>query len=381
MNKVKVIGIDARSPSTGIRRYTQEVVNEILKLDSVYKYVIFLLPEDFEKLKFESSNVKKVLADFKWYSLKEQIGMPRLIRKEKIDLMHFPHFNVPVLYRKKFIVTIHDLILTKFPSVRATTLNPIIYKFKNLAYKFIVKSALKRAEKIIAVSEFTKNDIIEQFGIKKEKIEVTYEGVSKNLASPQPSLSQGEGEKNQDDKEVLFRYNIHKPFFFYTGNAYPHKNLEGLVKIYSKVKEKYKDLSLVFVGKEDYFYKRLKEQTNEEIIFTGFVTDEELTVLYKNALFYIFPSMYEGFGLPPLEAMANGCPVLSSNKSCMPEILGDAVLYFNPENEGEMIEQIKRMVENENLRKDLIQKGYKQVKKYSWEECARKTLEIYSNEL
>jgi len=376
MNNIKIIGIDARSPSTGIRRYTQEVINGILGMDASIgsaqvlknKYVIFLLPNDFEKLEFGNPNVKKVLADFKWYSLKEQIIMPRLIKKENVDLMHFPHFNVPFFYRKKFIVTIHDLILTKFPSVRATTLNPIIYKFKNLAYKFIIKSALRRSEKIIAVSEFTKKDIIEQFGVKNEKIVVTHEGVSEKLKQAE----------KEDDKEVLFRYNIHRPFFFYAGNAYPHKNLEGLIKIYPKIKEKFRDLQLVFVGSEDYFYKRLKKDASEDIIFTDYISDKELAALYRNALFYIFPSLYEGFGLPPLEAMANGCPVVSSDRSSMPEILGDAALYFNSDKEEEIIEAIEKIVNSENLKKELIQKGYEQIKKYSWEECARKTLEIYN---
>lgn len=380
MNGIKTIGIDARAPSTGIRRYTLEVINGVLKLDSNNKYVIFLLKDDFKKLEFGNPNVKKVLADFRWYTLKEQIVMPYLIWKEKIDLMHFPHFNVPVFCTKKFVVTIHDLILTKFPSVRASTLSPLIYKIKNLAYNFIIKTALKRSKKIIAVSEFTKNDIIDQFGINKEKIIVTHESVSERLKQAE----------NLDDKKVLSRYNIHRParhgqsmaggpFFFYAGNAYPHKNLDGLIRIYPKIKEKFKDLQLVLVGKEDYFYERLKKESPKDVIFTGFITDEELAVMYKNALFYIFPSMYEGFGLPPLEAMANGCPVLSSNRSSMPEILGSAALYFDPENDDEIVGQITKIVEDENLRKELIQKGKNQVKKYSWETCARKTLEIYNS--
>ena len=376
-NKQKRIGIDARfyGPlGKGLGRYTKEVTDGVIGLDRKNNYVVFLSSENFQEFNANSRRVKKVLASPRWYSLSEQIIMPYLIWKEKLDLIHFPHFNVPLLCPAKLIVTIHDLILTKHPTERATTLSPFLYKIKNIAYKIVIKSAIRRAKKIIAVSNFTKDDIIKQFKVSQEKIAVTYEGVAKDLSN-----------NNLDNKNnILNNYNIKSPYLLYVGNAYPHKNLEGLIKIFSQINKIYPNISLVLVGKDDYFYLRVKKfaqkliNNKQSIIFPGFVPDDDLALIYKQALAYVFPSLYEGFGLPPLEAMTYGCPVVSSNKSSMPEILGPAALYFNPDNPSEMKAIITRIITEDDLRRDLVNKGYNQVKKYSWNKCARETIEIYN---
>ena len=385
-NKIKRIGIDARfyGPlGKGLGRYIQETVDNVVKIDQTNEYVIFLSPENFDEFISLNGRVKKVLARVRWYTLAEQFVMPWLIFKEKLDLMHFPHFNVPLFTPGKFVVTIHDLILTKFPTMRATTLAPWLYWFKNLSYRFVIWLAVKRAEKIIAVSEYTKKDIIEKFKVRPEKISVIYEGVA-NLASGNDSLFV----KKLDDRKTLLSYNIVDNFILYVGNAYPHKNLETLLKVFLEFHKKYPAIRLVLVGKEDYFYKRLKEEAsdlnlwNEEVpdspvVFAGYVPDAELEILYRQAIFYIFPSLYEGFGLPPLEAMAKGCPVISSDKSCLPEVLGEAALYFNPEDSSDMLIKIERLFNDKNLREVLIKKGYQQIKQYSWWESARQTLEVY----
>ncbi len=403
----KRIGIDARfyGPiGKGLGRYTQEVVDNIIRLDKQNKYVIFLRQENFSKFTVDNPpfnsvqdrRVKKVLIDIKWYSLAEQILMPFYIWRQRLDLMHFPHFNVPIFCPTKFIITIHDLILIRYPTRRASTMGPFLYKIKNWAYRIVIWLAIKRAKKIIAVSKFTKNDVIKQFKVKKDKVQVTYEGVFKSFQNKKDEL---------DDKKVLLRYNIINPFLLYVGNAYPHKNLESLVRVFSRLRQGYggqvkirKDnesensLQLVLVGKKDYFYKRIRNyayqlglwQENNlgtPVIFPGYVPDTQLEVLYKRALAYVFPSFYEGFGLPPLEAMAKGCPVVSSNKTSMPEILEKAAIYFNPDNEKEMQEQIERIIKDKNLRQELINEGYEQVKKYSWQECAKKTLGVYQEVL
>lgn len=389
-NKKKIIGIDARfyGPlGKGLGRYTQEIVDNIINIDSDNEYVVFLGPDNFDEFIIAPTNVgriKKIKINIRWYTLKEQVLLPFYFKKESLDLIHFPHFNVPILTLNKFVVTVHDLILTKFPTVRATTLSPFVYKLKNLAYRLVIWLALKRAQKIITVSEFTKNDIIEQFGVGKEKIMVTYEGVA-NLAKGHDTLFV----KKLDEEGTLERYKIKDNFLLYIGNAYPHKNLEGLVRVFSEVLKKYPDLRLVLVGKSDYFYERVKayakslglyQESNDDspIIFPGYVPDAELEVLFKRALFYIFPSLYEGFGLPPLEAMAKGCPVLSSDKSSMPEILGEAAAYFNPGQDSEMEKAIYKMIEDKTLRASLVEKGYAQAKKYNWWECAYATYKIYS---
>jgi glycosyltransferase involved in cell wall biosynthesis len=306
--------------------------------------------------------------------------MPFYIWKEKLDLIHFPHFNVPFFVPCKFIVTIHDLILTKFKTVRATTLHPFIYELKNLAYRTIIKRALNKSKKILTVSEFTKNDIIEQFKIKPDKIEVIYEGVA-NLAKGRDSLFVAK----LDNNEVLRDYDINYPFLLYVGNAYPHKNLDFLITSFKKVYEKNNNLRLVLVGKEDYFYKNIKQLVEEEfsniqdkpVIFSGYVPDDKLEIFYKKALVYVFPSLYEGFGLPPLEAMAKGCPVLSSNVSSMPEILADAALYFDSKDEQDFLNKLDLILKDRDLREKLVKVGEIRCQKFNWWDCAFKTWQIY----
>ncbi|SRR6056297_2358066 len=384
--KIKRIGIDARMYGPlgkGLGRYIQEIVDNIIKIDSENEYVIFLCRENFDEFVSDNPRVKKVLADVRWYTLKEQILMPFYLIKERLDLVHFPHFNVPVLTFNKFVVTIHDLILTKFPTTRATTLNSFFYRLKNWAYKLIIWLATKRSEYIITVSEFTKKDIVEKFKIEPEKILVTYEGVA-NLAKGRDSLFVAK----MDDKKTLLSYNIEEKFLLYVGNAYPHKNLEGLLEAFKDLIKQFPDLNLVLVGKEDFFYEKTKkkardlglwekEKQNNPVIFPGYVPDEKLEILYARAFCYVFPSFYEGFGLPPLEAMAKNCPVISSNQSSMPEVLGDAALYFNPYKKREIINIIKKILNNPQIRLELKEKGRKQARKYNWWECARETREIY----
>lgn len=386
IKETKKIGIDARfyGPfAKGLGRYTQEIVDNILKMDKENHYVIFLGRHNFDELIIgNNKNVKKVLVDIKWYSLKEQFFFPYYIWKEKLDLIHFTHFNVPIFCPTKFIVTIHDLILTKFKTVRATTKHPIVYNLKDFFYRLVIKSALKKSEKIITVSNFTKNDIVEQFKIKPDKIKVIYEGVS-NLSKGRDSLFIAKLNKD----EILGDYHISSPYFLYVGNAYPHKNLEFLVKSFLEWRSKNPGFKLVMIGKEDFFYKRVKDYAEEiitknkyenSIIFTGYVPDEKLEILYQGAMIYIFPSLYEGFGLPPLEALFNSCPVLSSKAASMPEIIQGGALYFDPGNYSDFSEKLNALVGDDNLRQELVLAGKEVLKKYNWWECAFKTKEIYS---
>jgi glycosyltransferase involved in cell wall biosynthesis len=388
--KLKRIGIDARfyGPlGTGIGRYVQEVVDNVVKIDTKNEYVIFLSHENFDEFVSPEPRIRKVAVAARWYSLAEQIIMPYLIYRERVELMHFPHFNVPILTPVKFVVTIHDLILTKFPTIRASTLSPWLYRIKNLFYQMVIALAVRRAGKVIAVSEFTKKDIVDKFKIKPDKVVVTYEGVA-NLARGNDSLFV----KKLDDRKTLLSYNIADNFILYAGNAYPHKNLESLLAVFVELHKKYPLIRLVLAGKEDYFYKRLKQTAAQlnlwdenvpdgPVIFTGYVPDVELEVLYRRALLYVFASLYEGFGLPALEAMAKGCPVASSDKASLPEILGDAALYFDPTDKADMFMKIARLCADQNLREVLIKKGREQVRKYNWWECARRTLEVYEETL
>lgn len=373
------IGIDARffgPRAKGLGRYTQKLIESLQELDQENDYVIFLRRENFDEYLPQNPRFKKVLADYPWYGFAEQLFFPFKIYAQKVDLMHFPHFNIPIFYFKKYVVTIHDLILRHFATRRASRLGTFLYWFKNLGYRVVIWLALKRAKKIITVSEYVKNDIIKSFNVKAQKISVTYEG------APEKNLSYiGLGHQ-------LKEFGINKPYLIYVGNAYPHKNLERLVKAFEILVSDFKnDLQLVLVGEEDYFYQRLEEEAKESIlsseeiferlVFTDFVADDELGILYQNAALYIFPSLCEGFGLPPLEAMSHGLPVVSSNTTCLPEILGKSAIYFNSQDSNDMAEKINRVLSDSNLRKDLIFKGFEQIKKYSWKDMGRKTLEIY----
>jgi len=377
------IGIDARfyGPlGKGLGRYTQRLIENLEKIDKENEYFIFLKKENWNEYQPQNPNFKKIMADYRWYTITEQIFFPLKILKYKLDLMHFPHFNVPFFYPRKFIVTIHDLILTKFPTKRATTLGPLLYKLKYLGYKIIISKAVRRAKKVITVSEFTKKELIKYFHLDPRKIIVTYEAADQvergQLKIPERDLSY---------------YGISRKYLLYVGNAYPHKNLERLLKVFKKLKEEPQfDYQLVLVGKEDYFYKRLKKEAKNlgllekinglaPVIFFGFASQSILADLYRNASLYIFPSLYEGFGLPALEAMSYGLPVIASHTSSLPEILGQAALYFDPQNQEEIIKIIKEVLSNRLLKEKMIHEGLNQVKKYSWQHLAEETLKIYKN--
>lgn len=389
------IGIDARfyGPiGKGLGRYTQEVVDNIIKIndargDSAFEFVIFLSPENYDEFPANNPRVKKVRLNIRWYSWQEQVLMPFYIWREHLDLMHFPHFNIPILTPVAFVMTLHDLILTHFPTVRATTKSRFVYRFKSFAYRLVLKTAINRSRRIIAVSEFTKQDIIQKFKQASNKTVVTYEGVA-NLARGRDSLFVAK----LDPVEMRTQYHLGDRFLLYVGNAYPHKNLETLLTVFSRLHASRSDIRLVLVGKEDYFYQRLheharalnlwqKENFNSPVVFPGYVPDAQLELMYQEAQAYIFPSLYEGFGLPPLEAMAKGCPVLSSDRASLPEILGEAALYFNPQDKGDLLAKMEKILDDHKLRQELKEKGLVQSRLYNWWECANSTYMIYEQAL
>ncbi|HAV11782.1 MAG TPA: hypothetical protein DCX32_04570 [Candidatus Moranbacteria bacterium] len=369
------IGIDARffGPiGKGLGRYTQKLIENLEKIDHENEYFVFLRKENFDEYSPGAGNFKKVLADYKWYGFSEQIFFPILLFKHELGLVHFPHFNVPLLYRKPIVVTIHDLILLHFPTLRGTTLSPLWYGIKFWAYKLAIRSAISRAIKVITVSEFTKNDILQNYEVEKGKIFVTHEAAD-DFCRLSP--------KSQD--EILEKYGIMKPYLLYVGNAYPHKNLEKLVGVFGKMKTARPELKLVLIGKEDYFYshirKLVEEKNIQDVVFPGYVPEQDLDTVYRNSSLYVFPSLYEGFGLPPLEAMSKGVPVLSSDHACMKEVLGDSAFFCDAENEDSLSEGIGKILDDLELRKGLIEKGYRKSNSYSWLKMASETSEIYKN--
>lgn len=369
------IGIDCRIYSTkftGIGRYTYELTRQLFHIDNKNHYVLFFNNPQYHEYIPPSHNVKKVLVNAAHYSFAEQTRFLRLLLKEKLDLMHFAHFNAPIFYFRPSIVTIHDLIISFFPGKKYSP-------FKRLAYHFVINSAVRKAKKVIAVSENTKSDIIRHLHVNPEKIEVIYEGI-------------GEEFQKTHNKEIinltLEKYGIHKPFLLYTGVHRGHKNLLGLIKAFKILLDKYGDRwQLVITGKHDPHYPEIysaasQPELQQNIIFTDIVPEEDLVNLYSAAALYVHPSFYEGFGFCPLEAMACGTPVAVSRVSSLPEICGkENAAFFDPHDATDMAQQIHKALIDENLRKKLIKNGLERAKDFDWNEVAAKTLELYNKTL
>lgn len=366
--------IDARMwNQSGVGRYLRNLVSELQQLDKINNYVLLMRPADVKDIKL-TSNFEIVATNIYWYGLKEQVLLPRLISKLNPDLVHFPHFNVPIFYSGKYVVTIHDLIHQKFQMRRATTHDPVIYQIKHQSYQHILKTAIAKASKIITVSKYVEQELITQFPSAKPKLTVTYEAVEDQL------LKIAQQTTKKDQTEVLTKFQISQPFIFYIGNAHPHKNVEGLISAFKLVLKSQPNLQLVLAGNDHYFWQRLKARfQHPNIIYTGYVTDQEMVALYKSASVYVLPSFEEGFGIPLLEAMACQCPVVSSDRASLPEIGGDACIYFDPYNIEDMANKISQIIDDPKLAKKLVATGLKRYQQFSWNNLAKQTLALYKS--
>ncbi len=366
------IGIDARLwNETGVGRYIRNLVSELSKIDKKNEYVLFLKKDTFDSLKIPAENFKKVLADIHWHTFKEQLQFSQILTKEKLDLVHFPYFSVPVAYPGSFVVTIHDLILHHFPTGKASMLPLPLYWAKQIAYRLIIWQTALRAKKIITVSHATAGQIEKDLGIKTAKIVVTYEGVDEKLLTV--------------NHESLTSNN---PYFLYVGNAYPHKNLERLLDAFLLFHQHDNThTKLILVGKKDYFYNRLQAkivqmELQEYAHIESHVTDDTLMHLYSGATALIIPSLMEGFGLPGLEAISNKCIVLCSEIPVFKEIYEDAVIYFDPlriEDIAKKLENLQNMKQEE--KKLLQEKGNKILQHFSWKHMAAQTQQVYESSI
>ncbi len=382
-NKRFRIGIDARMYSIpgGIGRYTRELINSLEKVDDRNEYVIFIDKEGFENYTPQNKKFKKILADVGWYGFSEQLKTLPIWLGAKLDLMHFTHFNKSIFYRKPYVVTIHDLTYSVVAKegMKISKLPPIIYTAKYLVYERVIKDVIKKARKIIVPSYTSKKDIISTYKINGNKVAVTYESVDKSF-SPD--------EKKRTFQELENNFGIKREkYFIYVGNASPHKNLKRLILAFDILSKDKKDVQLVLAGKKEKFYTALEDWVRKEsfgdgrIVFTGVVTDEELQALLANSYACVFPSLAEGFGIPPLEAMASGTPVLTSATSCLPEVCENAVIYFNPYLETSIAEKMKMILENPKIREQFISNGMQHLKKFSWDKMAKETLAVYEDVL
>jgi glycosyltransferase involved in cell wall biosynthesis len=371
-NPIMNIGIDARmlGPGFGLARYVQQLVLALAHIDSPHRFVLFLRKDNWDAFVPKKDTITKVLADIPWYTIEEQVRLPGLIKKEHIDLMHFPHWNVPYFYSEPFVLTLHDLTMFHYPRPEATTRSKVVFWAKDKAHRVVIRRAAKKAEHIITASEFTKRDVHKTLRVPLDKMTTIYQAPFEGDAR----------RKTQDAKDFLKTHNITKPYVLYVGASYPHKNLDGLVAAWELFERKYgEDYQLVLAGKRNYFYERLQSRIKNQqtIIFTGFLPDNELSALYDHAELFVFPSLYEGFGLPPLEAMAHGVPVVSSSSSCLPEVLGEAALYMDPGSPEDMAEKIHLGLTDNDIRFELKRLARENLSRFSWERLAHTTQEIY----
>lgn len=371
------IGIDARlwGQSVGVGRYIRNLVRNFLLIDKKNEYVLSVTAEDQKKvdLELKNSNFRTVLADIHWHTVEEQVQLPGILNNANLELMHFPYFSVPFFYNKPFIVTVHDLIINRYATGRASTLPYPLYFAKRAGYHAVLGSAVKRSKKIIVPSNSVRDDLLQAYrNVNPDKVTVTYEGgFETNLKLKTKNLKQIGG-------KYLLR----------VGNFYPHKNVEGLLFAFRDFvyeSPENNNVKLLLVGKKDYFSKRIERQVKDlnissNIEFLESISDAELYNLYKNAVGTIVPSFMEGFSLTAVEAMSAGSPVLVSDIPVHREICGDAAIYCNPADVNDIAQKINFACSLvESSRKEMIEQGKKQSSKFSWRKMAQQTLEIYNS--
>ncbi len=423
--KEMIIGIDASranlSHKTGVEWYAYYLIRWFAKLDSKNEYILYtnkplrgglldLRGEQFfsddkkeEKIEFKNgyqvlksphNNFKaKVLSwpfDFFW----TQGGLSLEMLFHKPDVLFVPAHTLPLIHPKNSIVTIHDIAYehdeTLYEKTKIGPQNGYKKKVFNLLAKLFTfgkyeatvldylrwstKFSLKNAKKIITISNFTKDDLIKTYNADADKIEVIYHGYNKFLYN-------GEADRKKT-KEILYKYGVDTPYLFYIGRIENKKNLPALIEAFALLKEdkKIKE-KLVLVGRAGYGYDEVNymiDQFNlsDEVIIPGWVEEDDLPFFYAGATAFVFPSKYEGFGIPLLQAMASGVPIVTSKVSAIPEVVQNSVLFFDPYNIDDMKNKIKKIIIDKGLQKELVKKGKERIKYFSWEKCAKETLNI-----
>jgi glycosyltransferase involved in cell wall biosynthesis len=359
---MKRIVIDARESGTSTGRYIDNLVKNLATLGPDFEIILLAKPHRVAHFKEITPGFKVIKTPYKEFTFAEQLGYWRQLKKLKADLVHFGKTEQPILYKGKTVTTVHDLTTARF---RNPTKNFLVFTIKQLIYKVVVRLVAKKSAAIIVPSNFVKNDLANYAHINKDKIIVTYEA--------------GEwlGEKAEPIPKLLG-----KDFIMFNGRPQPHKNLRRLIEAFKALHEKYPNLLLAIIGKKDASFESYldlvnKLHLNNHVVFTDYVPDGQLEWAMKNTKAYIYPSLSEGFGLPGLEAMHYGAPLVSSNATCLPEIYGDAANYFDPTDVNDMAAKIDEVLTDQRLAEKLIKNGKEQVKKYSWGKMARETLEVY----
>ena len=359
------IVIDARELRTSTGRYIERLLHYLQELDTENSYTVLLKPKDFDEWQPTNRKFHKLACPYKEFTFNEQLGFLIQLLDIKPDLVHFGMTQQPILYPGHVVTTIHDLTTARFGN---PSKNKFIFMIKQFVYKIVIKIVATKSKVIITPSEYVKDDLAKFARINSRKVVVTYEGSD-----------------YIEEEAVAYPDLEDKKYIMYVGRPNPHKNLYRLVSAFAELKKTYPDLSLVLVGKKDSNYKKMakwvQDKSVEDVVFTGFIADAQLKWLYQNTQAYVFPSLSEGFGLPGLEAMRHGAPVVSSNETCLPEIYGNAAVYFDPLDVEDIAQKIDSVLKSSAKSKNMIEKGSEQVKNYSWKKMAQETLNIYNSVL
>lgn len=357
--------IDARESGTSTGRYVDKLVEYLAKLKPKHRMVVLAKAGRLEQLRAVAPDFDMQTANYKEFTFSEQLGLKRRVKRLKPDLVHFAKDHQPVLYRGPVVTTMHDLTTMRFTNPDK---HRLVFWYKQQVYKWVVKRVARKSAAILTPSEFTKQDVVRFAGVDPAKITVTPLAADAITDRPDPIVGL-EG----------------KPFLMYVGRPTPHKNLERLVEAFIRVRASHPQLLLVLAGQKDANYQRIEAEMQTRgvrgLYFTGFISEGRLRWLYENCSAYVFPSLSEGFGLPGLEAMVHGAPVVSSNATCLPEVYGEAAHYFDPLDVETMADAINEVLTDKQLRARLIKRGRAQAKKYSWHRTAEQTLAVYARVL
>jgi len=366
------IGIDARKlHDFGIGTYIRNLLRELATLDHDTEYVILSRPDDDVAVRGLGDNFRPVAETSGNYSFAEQIAIPRALKRERVDIFHAPHYVLPPLVQCPSVVTIHDCIHLMFPQYLPNRW-ALTYARKSISM------AARRSTRVLTVSESSKRDIQRFVDIPPGKVDVIY-----NSYDPRFAIEPDAETVNR----VRERYQLQSEFVLYAGNVKPHKNLERLIEAFHIVRSRGLDhLKLVLIGDEISKYTALRRavhrhQLHNYVRFLGYLPEETLAVMYRLAGVFVFPSLYEGFGLPPLEAMASGTPVVTSNVSSLPEVAGDAAILVDPYSAEAIADGMYRVLTDAGLRSDLKLRGPQRASQFSWASSVRRVREIYGQVL
>ncbi len=377
------IVIDARhARDFGIGSYIRNLVHALARLDLRNHYVLIAAPEGLSDFAGLPPNFESVAYGRCDTAPLDQLTFPLFLRQFSADLVHIPLNVVTLAMPKPYVVTVHDLSSLMFEQPQSRSRSFRLYQFRR---------GLQRASKVIVVSGATRRNLEELFGLPGERIRQVYNAPDPRFLESPPSpevRAAGPEGYSPELRHTLERYQIHYPFLLYAGAILPQKNIPRLVEAFAVVRGEleshpvYRDLRLIIIGDEISKYPAVRRaviQTRVEnaVRFLGFVPFETLLMFYEAAAAFVFPSLYEGFGLPPLEAMSRGTPVVTSNVSSLPEVVGDAAVLVNPENVFDIARGIREVLVNEVLRGSLVRKGFEQVRRFSWESTGREVLEVY----